>query len=170
MSINSVSYIDDTLWYKEKPTESNNEKESIVESLMLSDYKKNIQAWKDFFSEIKGDHLAIERKIQSFENKKLSWKFIYLDTLIDADDEKLEDEYLKYFEPQTSSLYLGWLLIALDHEAFQNWFFDEMEWIQESEVEEKRIQRIHVLDRLVSVAERLDKENKCKIRKEELYK
>lgn len=170
-------YSDDSLLDKEKGEEQvsitpliNNEKEDSIESPMLSDYKKNIQAWKDFFRAISTDQKAIERKIQSFENKKLMWKINYLDTLLGANDEKLEEEYVKYFEPQTSSLYLWWFLSALDHEAFQMWFFGEMNWIQDNGMEEKIIQRINVLDRLVNIAKKIDKKNKLESLHEELYK
>ncbi len=144
-------------------------KETPTGSSLLSDYKKNIQIWRDAFKAYNGDKAAIERKMQSFENRGINWKEQYLDNLIAADDKELEENYLKYFEPQTSKSYLGAVVTAIENDAVKKWFFSEMNGAQDM-IDEKTIQRIKVLDRLIDISRKIQKENELKNLHEDLNK
>ncbi len=143
-------------------------KETPTGSSLLSDYKKNIQIWRDAFKAYNGDEEAIKRKMQSFQDdKQISiGSFEYLLT---ATDEEVEKEYTKYFEPQTSKFYLGGVLATLLSNAFKKWFFCEKNKTPD-EIDENTMKNIQIVDRILEIKNKKETEQNLEKLHEDLSK
>lgn len=143
-------------------------KETPTESSLFNEYKKNIQAWRDFFKALNGDKAAIERKMQSFQDdKQISiGSFEYLLT---ATYEEVKKEYTKYFEPQTSKFYLGGVLATLLSNAFKKWFFCEKNKTPDK-IDENTMKNIQIVDRILEVKNQKENEQNLEKLHEDLIK
>lgn len=143
-------------------------KETPKESSLLSEYQKNIQAWRDFFKALNGDEEAIKRKMQSFQDDKpiSIGSFEYLLT---ATDEEVEKEYTKYFEPQTSKFYLGGVLATLLSNAFKKWFSCEKNKTPD-EIDENTMKNIQIVDRILEIKNKKETEQNLEKLHEDLSK
>ena len=121
---------------------------------ILYDCEKRVNDWKNYFNALNGDQEAIQRKIKElgYVNKSTwittSQYFLGLD---DLNEEDLQKEYIKYFEPQTSVYYLWWVINAVLARAFDMWFFSAMNG-KEWKVDEKFSKTIRITQKLVNIS------------------
>jgi hypothetical protein len=146
-----------------------NEKPEIQnQNSILHECEDNISAGKEMFNALKGDPNAIESRIKSLDyHRKLLWEvdwlinspyFLQLD---DLNEEDLQKEYIKYFEPQTSVYYLWWVINAVLARAFDMWFFSAMNG-KEWKVDEKFSKTIRITQKLVNISKKIGEEKNKK--------
>ena len=155
---------------KISPTSDENleKKENLTESSLLNEYKKKIQAWRDFFKALNGDEEAIKRKMQSFQDDK-PVSIRSFEYLLAATDEEVEKEYTKYFEPQTSKFYLGGVLATLLSNAFKKWFSCEKNKTPE-EIDENTMKNIQIVNRILEIKNKKENEQNLEKLYEDLSK
>ncbi|HOG15613.1 MAG TPA: hypothetical protein PK674_03430 [Candidatus Absconditabacterales bacterium] len=121
---------------------------------ILYDCEKRVNDGKNYFNALNGDQEAIQRKIKElgYVNKSTwittSQYFLGLD---DLNEEDLQKEYIKYFEPQTSVYYLGGVINAVLARAFDMGFFSAMNG-KEGKVDEKFSKTIRITQKLVNIS------------------
>jgi len=142
------SEIKDLMWKLNEDSEIQDQND------ILYDCEKRVNDWKNYFNALNGDQEAIQRKIKElgYVNKSTwittSQYFLGLD---DLNEEDLQKEYIKYFEPQTSVYYLWWVINAVLARAFDMWFFSAMNG-KEWKVDEKFSKTIRITQKLVNIS------------------
>lgn len=134
-------------------------KETPIDFSLFDDYKKSKELWKEFFIALNGDKDAIDKKIRSFEDDKsgVIGSMRSFEYLLNASDEEVEKEYMKYFEPQTSKFYFWRILSALESDAFKKWFYCEKNKTPD-EIDEETKKAFQIVDKIIQVKNTVEKQ------------
>lgn len=103
---------------------------------------------------------------KGLENRQKAWEqsanilasmrgFSHLEN---ASDDELKNEYIKNFESQSSNLYLGKMLAALDSEASKLGFFNAYHNRPSENLSEELSKTAKIIERLVGVAKKVKAE------------
>jgi len=103
---------------------------------------------------------------KGLENRQKAWdesantltKMRGFSHLENASDDELKNEYIKNFESQSSDLYLGKMLAALDSEAFRSGFFNAYHDKPSENLNEELSKIANIIERLVGVAKKMKAE------------
>jgi|GEM_PF-2761989 len=76
--------------------------------------------------------------------------------LENAPDEELDEEYLKNFESQSGTYYLGSLVAALDSAAFKSGFFNAYHNKPTEEMPADLLKNINIVERLIEASKRVN--------------
>ena len=142
--------MDGLLWQLHEESDTQNQVS------IFHDCEERIADWKTFFYALQWDQEKIQRKIQELDNSRLwhlSWflQSQYFLGLNDLSEKDLKDEYMKYFEFQTSEYYLWSVINAVLSKSFNIGFFCAMKWTDWI-IDEKFSQIIHIVQKLIRIS------------------
>ncbi|MDD3301394.1 MAG: hypothetical protein PHR57_01295 [Patescibacteria group bacterium] len=146
----------------QKDTEENNTESPEMANGIVNNCLNQMKTGEDIAVALK--NISQEALDKGLEQRELGWqKALNLDAisqtfehLENAPDEKVEEEYLKYFESQNSDLSLGKILVSLDSVSTRTGFFNVYN-NRQSELPQNILKTARIAEKLVDASKRLKK-------------
>lgn len=146
----------------QKDTEENNTESPEMANGIVNNCLNQMKTGEDIAVALR--NISQEALDKGLEQRELGWqkalnldaisqKFDYLEN---ASDEKVEEEYLKYFESQSSNLFLGRILASLDSASTKTGFFNVYN-NRPSELPQSILKSAKIVEKLLDASKRIKK-------------
>jgi len=146
----------------QKEIEENNIESQEMADSIVDNCLNQMKTGEDIANALK--NISQEALDKGLQQRELAWgrvlnldfisqKFDYLEN---ASNEKLEEEYLKYFESQNSDLFLGRILSSLDSASTKVGFFNVYN-NRPSELPQSILKASKIVEKLLDASKRIKK-------------